>query len=91
MAEDTEERIMIVPLRKLLLSTPRTRKAHRANRVIKSHVAHHMKAKLDDIWLDTHINEAVWKRGIENPPARLRIKVVRFKDQDLVEVSIPEE
>lgn len=91
MAEDTEERIMIVPLRKLLLTTPRTRKAPRAIRVIKSHVAQHMKAKVDDIWLDTHINEAIWKRGIENPPARLRIKAVRFKDQDLVEVSLPEE
>ncbi len=91
MAEDTEERVITIPLRKLIIQVPRTQKAPRAIKAIKSHVAHHMKTKDENVWLDTPVNEIIWKRGIENPPAKLKVKATRFKDQDLVEVSIPED
>lgn len=90
MAEDMEERIIVVPLRKVLIA-PRTKRAPRAIKLIRSHVARHMKINEDDVWLDTPINESIWKRGIENPPNKIKVKATKFKDQDLVEVTLPEE
>lgn len=90
MADDMEERIMVVPLRKVL-DAPRTKRAPRAIKLIRSHVARHMKINEEDVWLDTPINEAVWGKGIEHPPNKIKIKATKFKDQDLVEVTLPEE
>ncbi|HHD15270.1 MAG TPA: 50S ribosomal protein L31e [Euryarchaeota archaeon] len=90
MADDMEERIMVVPLRKIL-DAPRTKRAPRAIKLIRSHVARHMKISEEDVWLDTPINEAVWGKGIEHPPNKIKIKATKFKDQDLVEVTLPEE
>ncbi len=89
MADDAEERIIIVPLRKVI-DTPRTRRANKAIKIIRSHIAKHLKMDEENIWLDTPINEAVWARGRENPPNKLRVKTIKFKDQDLVEVTLPE-
>lgn len=85
-----EERIIVVPLRKLI-DSPRTKRANKAIKLIRSHIARHMKAEEDHIWIDTPINEAIWKNGRENPPNQIRVKAVKFKDQDLVEVTIPED
>jgi large subunit ribosomal protein L31e len=90
MAEDMEERIIIVPLRKVL-DAPRTKRVPRAVKIIRSHIAQHMKIEEKDVWLDTPINEELWKRGIENPPNKIKVKATKFKDQNLVEVTLPEE
>ena len=90
MAEDMEERIIIVPLRKLA-DQPRTHRANKAIKIIRSHIARHMKAEEEHIWIDTPVNEAIWKNGRENPPPRIKVKAVKFKDQDLIEVTMPEE
>ncbi|MFW3146466.1 MAG: 50S ribosomal protein L31e [Thermoplasmatota archaeon] len=90
MAEDMEERIMTVPLRKLA-DAPRTKRAPLAIKLVRAHVARHMKVETDNVWLDTPINETIWKRGIQNPPNKLKVKATKFKDQDLVEVTLPEE
>jgi len=90
MAEDMEERIIIVPLRKVL-DAPRTKRVPRAVKIIRSHIAQHMKIEEEDVWLDTPINEELWKRGIEHPPNKIKVKATKFKDQNLVEVTLPEE
>jgi large subunit ribosomal protein L31e len=90
MAEDMEERIMIVPLRKVI-DAPRTKRAPIAIKLIRSHVARHMKIDEENVWMDTPINEKIWEKGIQNPPKRIKVKATRFKDQDLVEVTLPEE
>ncbi|MGA1873457.1 MAG: 50S ribosomal protein L31e [Thermoplasmatota archaeon] len=90
MADDMEERIMIVPLRKVV-DAPKTKRAPIAIKLIRSHVAQHMKIEEKNVWLDTPINEAVWMRGIKNPPNKIKVKATKFKDQDLVEVTLPEE
>ena len=90
MAEDMEERLITVPLRKVLIA-PRTNRAPRAIKLIKAHIAQHMKIDEENVWLDTPINETIWKRGIENPPNKIKVKATKFKDQDLVEVTLPDE
>jgi large subunit ribosomal protein L31e len=88
MAEE-EERIITVPLR-VVRTVPRTKRAPRAIKAIREHVVRHLKAKTEDVWIDPQINEILWARGIEQPPKRIRVKVIKFEDE-LVEVSLPEE
>ncbi|MGA1866654.1 MAG: 50S ribosomal protein L31e [Thermoplasmatota archaeon] len=90
MADDMEERIMVVPLRKVV-DAPKRKRAPIAIKLIRSHVARHMKVEEKNVWLDTPINETVWMKGIQSPPNKLKVKATRFKDQDLVEVTLPEE
>ncbi|MBN1390491.1 MAG: 50S ribosomal protein L31e [Candidatus Thermoplasmatota archaeon] len=90
MADDMEERIMIIPLRKVV-DAPKRKRAPIAIKLIRSHVARHMKIDEKSVWLDTPINEAVWMRGIQYPPNKLKVKATRFKDQELVEVTLPDE
>jgi len=83
------ERIYTVPLRAAALA-PRPKRANRAVAEIKKFMARHMKSEEDKVWLDNPVNEAVWARGIEKPPRRIRVKAIRF-DDGVVEVSLPDE
>jgi large subunit ribosomal protein L31e len=84
------ERIYTIPLRDVK-QLPRTKRAPRAIAVVKKFVARHMKTTEEDVWIDTHVNELLWARGIEKPPSKIRVKAVKFEDQEIVEVSLPEE
>ncbi len=82
------ERIYTIPLRNASLA-PRGKRANRAVKEIKIFLARHMKSEEDKIWIDNPVNEAVWSRGIQKPPRRIRVKAIRF-DDGVVEVSMPE-
>lgn len=84
------ERIYTIPLRDVY-DLPRTKRAPRSIAVIKKFIARHMKAEPEDVWIDTAVNEMVWSRGMEKPPRKIRVKAVKFEDQSIVEVSVPEE
>ena len=84
------ERIYTIPLRDVK-ELPRTKRAPRAIAVVKKFIARHMKTTIDDVWIDTGVNEKIWYRGIEKPPNKIRVKAVKFEDQNIVEVSLPEE
>ena len=83
------ERIYTIPLRNAALA-PRTRRAKRAMSEVKIFMARHMKTEEDKVWVDNPVNEAIWARGIQKPPRRIRVKAIRF-DDGVVEVSLPEE
>ena len=42
------------------------------------------------IFIDEEVNEFIWRRGRENPPSKIRVKILRTED-GVVEVSLPEE
>lgn len=93
------ERVYTIPL-KVTKQVPRTKRAPRAIKEIKEFVKKHMAEELptDDeekrekkeVWVDYKLNELIWSRGIEGPPAKVRVKAIRFED-GLIEVSLPEE
>jgi large subunit ribosomal protein L31e len=87
MAEDVQ--IFTIPLL-VTKAAPRSKRAEKAVAEIKEFVAKHMKAKIEDVWMDQAVNEAMWSRSIQKPPSKVRIKAVKFED-GLVEVSLPEE
>jgi large subunit ribosomal protein L31e len=88
MAEE-EEQIFTIPLR-ITKSVPRTKRSPRAIKAIKDYVKKHMRVDEDDVWIDPEVNEAIWKRGIQNPPKKLRVKALKLEEGE-VEVSLPEE
>jgi len=49
-----------------------------------------MDTKPEDVWIDPLVNEVLWRRGIQKPPHRIRLKVIKFEDEQ-VTVSLPEE
>jgi large subunit ribosomal protein L31e len=102
MAEESEK-ILTIPL-KMTRRVPKSQRASRAIKEIREFVARHMRAAeglsedekerfthpTEKIWIDTKVNEVIWRRGIEKPPAEIRVRAIKFED-GLIEVSLPEE
>ena len=87
MAETKE---MAVPLR-AAWAVPRTQRAARAIKEIRKHVARHMKVQEDEeVWIDEAVNHAIWARGIQKPPRKIRLVVTR-EEGFPIEVKLVEE
>jgi large subunit ribosomal protein L31e len=87
LSEELTERIYTIPLRKAWVA-PRKKRTPRAIRLIREFVKRHMKS--DQIIITNEVNEKVWERGIEKPPRRIRVKVVKDKE-GIVTVYLAEE
>ena len=75
--EAVEERVYMVPLGDVWRA-PRPIRTPRAIREIRSFVQRHMKP--EEVKIDGKLNEFVWRRSIEKPPRRVRIKAAKDKD-----------
>jgi large subunit ribosomal protein L31e len=84
-----EEKFYTIPLRRAWIMPPKQR-APRAMRIIKSFVEKHMKIgvtkeaeeeteeeKEERLIISAELNEKVWLRGIEKPPRRIKVRVVK--------------
>jgi large subunit ribosomal protein L31e len=80
-----ETRTYTIPLRKEFLKTARWRRAEKAVNTVRSFVVQH--AKAEDVKVGRWLNEAIWKRGAKNPPARVRVDVKKEDDYVMVELS----
>ncbi len=70
-------------------STPRTKRAAKAVRYLRRFIQRHMKA--ERVVIQEEVNEALWMRGIQNPPARLRVRAEKEDERsDTVVVSLAE-
>ncbi len=85
-SEPVEERIYTVPLGRAWV-VPRYRRAEKAITVLRKFVQRHMKPEL--VVIDPSVNEAIWKRGITNPPRKIRVKLSK-DEEDTVTVSLAE-
>ena len=71
---------LIVPLRNAWNIT-RFKRAPRAMQIIKDHVIQHLKVTENEtVYIDNSVNEYIWSRGIENPPRKVRLQVIRHDD-----------
>jgi large subunit ribosomal protein L31e len=88
---DKIEREYTIPLRHRWSIVPRYKRTNKAVKAVKEFLVRHMKIRdrdLNKIKLDRYLNEALWHRGIKNPPAR--IKVLAVKEGEIVRVSAVE-
>jgi large subunit ribosomal protein L31e len=83
-----EERFYTIPLRKAWISA-RKKRAPRAGRIVKNFVLKHMKVRTEieeeeeepeKLVIDNEVNEKLWSRGIEKPPRKIRVRVIKDKE-----------
>ena len=73
------ERIYTIPLRDVK-KAPRWKRSKRAVTEVRKYLARHMKADPEEVKLDSSLNEAIWSRGSQKPPSKIRVKAVKFED-----------
>ena len=78
-SSDFEERVMTVPLRKMLAGS-QTDRGDRAMKIIREHLAQHFSVEEEAVRLDPSINEEVWANGRKNPPSKIRVRAARFEE-----------
>jgi len=79
-----EERFYTIPLGKVWIA-PRKKRAPKAARIVKEFVLKHMKVRTEAegeeeperLVIDNEVNEKLWSRGIEKPPRKIRVRVVK--------------
>jgi large subunit ribosomal protein L31e len=83
---------LVVPLRNAWNIT-RYKRAPRAMQIIREQVIRHLKVREDEeLYIDPEVNELIWKRGIENPPRKVRLLCIRHDEPDFpVEVKLVKE
>lgn len=81
------EREYIIPLRKSFLKVPKYRRVPRAIKEIKEFLAKHMKVEGRDtskIKINKWVNQEVWVRGIKYPPAKIKVKVKKDEEGNII-------
>lgn len=73
-----EEKILTINLRKKILKVARWRRGKVYSKLLRELLKRRLKT--EKIKIDKQLNEKIWKRGIENPPSKLRIKIVKQDD-----------
>lgn len=73
------ERVYTIPLG-IVKSVPIYRRSNRAMTEVRKYLARHMKTSVENIKIDTGLNEVIWARGDMKPPLRVRVRAVKFED-----------
>lgn len=63
----------------------RLRRARSAIRLLREYVKRQTKAKR--VVISGRVSELIWSRGVQNPPRRLRVEIVR-EDEETVAVRL---
>lgn len=69
------ERVYVVPLRKHFRRAPVYKRSKRAMNYLKIFLAKHMKT--EDIRIGRELNEAIFARGFDKPPHKVKITVIK--------------
>ena len=85
--EDTLARIYTINFSKAWL-TPKHKRTDRVVNMIKEFATKHMKSS--QIKIDQELNRYIWKRGKTNPPRKVRVRIVKDEDDQVI-VSLYED
>ena len=88
MSEETLERVYTINLGKVWLS-PNNQRAKRAINMIKEFATRHMKS--ENIKIEEDVSHIVWARGIRHPPRKIRVKLTRDDDGNILISKYEEE
>lgn len=85
--EVSNEILLNIPLRKAKYSS-RKRRADSVLAIIRQYVSRFTKSEMEKIWIDTKVNEAVWKRGRSRTPSHIQVKIIKLQE-GTTEVILP--
>ena len=69
-----------IVLHKLCQGTQFKKKAPKALKVVREFAKKNMGTP--DVRIDTKLNQFIWNQGIRNPPTRIRVRLIRKKDDE---------
>ncbi len=79
-SKDVEvEREYVINLRRTR-EVSRTKRAPYAIRLLRRMISRHMHVDPENVKISSDVSEIIWSRGIEKPPRRIKVKVVKRKD-----------
>lgn len=76
----TLEREYTIPLRKEWTKVPSYKRTSKAVKAIKEFIAKHMKVvnrDINNVKIDSYLNNEVWHRGVSTPPANITVKATK--------------
>ncbi|RLG61163.1 50S ribosomal protein L31e [Candidatus Geothermarchaeota archaeon] len=76
--EVIEEREYVVPIKKLMRGSKGYLRAKKAAKVLREFISRHMHT--ENVKLMEEVNRKIWERGIRNPPRRIKVRVIRTRD-----------
>ena len=82
-----DEKIITINLRKNLKASPRWNRARKATADLRRIIARHTKS--EKIKIDNKVNEFIWRKSIERPAHKIRVKITK-KDSKTVNVELVE-
>jgi len=80
-----EERTYTIPFYPKLNSSPRTKRASKAVKMVRDYVMKHM--KVEEVWIGQEVNEYIFKRGMQKPPRKITVRAEKG-DDDIVAVYL---
>jgi large subunit ribosomal protein L31e len=88
LSKEVLERIYTINLGKVLLS-PNNQRAKRAINMIRQFATKHMKS--ETVKIEEEISHLVWERGIRHPPRKIRVKMTKDEDGNIIVSKYQEE
>jgi len=88
LSEELLERIYTINLGKVLLS-PNNQRAKRAINMIREFASRHMKS--ENVKIEEDVSHLVWERGIRHPPRKIRVKLTKDDDGNILVSKYQEE
>lgn len=73
-----EEQVFTISLSDAKKAKRRKRSA-KAVKIVKEYLKKHLKVK--EVKIDDSLNREIWNRGIERPPAQIRVRAVKLSDE----------
>lgn len=72
------ERTYTIPLRHEYMKVANYRRTEKAARALRAFIEKHLKS--EDVKIGKFLNEFVWMHGMKNPPARVKVNVVKIPE-----------
>lgn len=80
MATIVTERVYSLRLRQKMKKYPRWLRTRKSTKYVRDFLSRHLKADPESIRIDESLNERIWSKGVQKPPARVKVRAVKFDD-----------
>lgn len=80
---------MTISLREIVY-TNRKRRSSAAVSLLRKKVSRFVKVPEENVWIDDQVNHLIWQRGIEKPPKKLKVKILKIEEDNSAEVLLPD-
>ncbi len=73
-----EEQVYTIPLRDAR-KAERKRRAGKAVKLVREFLKKHL--NVNSVIIDSSLNRKIWRKGVEKPPAKVRVRAVKRSDK----------